>query len=350
MSRRSRSRIPVPVAVLAGSALAVSGCGFITGDSGSGGDGECTDQTLRLATIRANEDPTTLGADRFAELVADATDGQLEVEVYPNSQLGDANDIYASMASGQEVDVFYNGISLYPTLDGAEAFTVLSVPFLWDSYDQFRAVLDSDRYQQLMDEAAEATNVRVVATAGDAEPRALSANRAIQTADDMNGLDIRIADAPMPQAFARALGASPQVVALSDLYLSLNQGVVDAQENGAITMVNQSLMEVQSHFMPTDYIRDVQALQFSESTWQGLCDEYREVVESAAEEAGELVTAEVASQMDDALETMAGQLEIVEVDVDSFRDALDGVFEEFDGNDWPEGLLEETRELAEDAG
>lgn len=350
MSRRLRSRIHMPVAALAVTALTVGGCGFITGESGSGGDGECTDQTLRLATIRANDDPTTLGADRFAEIVAEETDGQLEVEVYPNGQLGDANDLYASMASGQEVDVFYNGISLYPTLDGAEAFTVLSVPFLWDSYDQFRAVLDSDRYQELIDEAAEATNVRVVATAGDAEPRALSANRAVRTADDMSGLVLRIADAPMPQAFASALGARPQVVSLSDLYLSLNQGVVDAQENGAITMVNQSLMEVQSHFMPTDYIRDVQALQFSELTWQGLCNEHREVVESAAEEAGELVTAEVESQMDEALAVMADQLEIVEVDVDSFRDALDGVFEEFDGQDWPEGLLDETRQLAEDAG
>lgn len=346
---RARTRGPLIGVTVA--AMAVTGCGFLTGEESSDGDGEaasCTEQTLRLATIRAENDPTTLGAQLLAETLAEETDDQVTVEIYPNSQLGDANDIYASLADGQEVDAFYNGISLYPTLDGAEAFNVLSVPFLWDSYDQMRAVLATDRFQELMEDAAAATGVRVVATAGDAEPRALSANRPVETAADMEGLDLRIADAAMPQEFARALGARPQVVAFSDLYLSLNQGVVDAQENGAITMVNQSLMEVQSHYMPIDYIRDIQALQFSESSWQGLCAEQQDAVLAAAEPAGELVTESVATQMEEAIATLDAELEIVDVDVESFRTALDGAFEQFDGELWDEGLLEEVQALAEE--
>lgn len=347
ISRRTRcAAAALPVAV----AFTLTGCSFLTGEQTTGpGEeaGACADTTLRLATIRADDDPTTIGAHAFAEGVAEATDGQVSVDVFPNSQLGDANDLFAGMASGQEVDMFVNGISLYPSLDGAEAFAVLSVPFLWDSYDQMREVLASDTYQQLIDEAAETTGVRIAATAGDAEPRALSANRAVETADDMQGLDLRIAEAPMPQEFARALGAKPQVVPFADLYLGLQQGVVDAQENGAITMVNQSLMEVQSHFMPTDYIRDVQAWYVSDASWGALCEEHRAAIETEAEAAGEVITSEVADQMDDAMATLEENLEIVDVDVDSFRTALDGVFERFDGDMWPEGLLEETRELAE---
>lgn len=350
MNQCSTATLFRPPVLVAATGLMLAGCGFLTGeensDSSSGG-GECSDQTLRLATIRADDDPTTMGAQAFSDGVSEATDGQLTVEVFPNSQLGDANDVYAAMASGQDVDIFYNGISLYPTIDGANAFTVLSVPFLWDSYEQMKAVLETDRYQELLDQAAEETGVRVVATAGDAEPRALSANRAVPTAAEMEGLDLRIADAPMPQEFALALGANPQVVAFSDLYISLNQGVVDAQENGAITMVNQSLMEVQSHFMPTNYIRDVQAWQFSDSVWNSLCAEHQEAIRAGAEEAGQVTTDEVAAQMDEAMATMEEHLEIVDVDVESFRDALDGVFEQFDGEMWPEGLLQETRDLAE---
>lgn len=343
------------VGLTAVAALGLSGCGFITGeetpDDGGGGSAEaseCTDQTLRLATIRTEDDPTTLGALAFADGISEATDGQLTVEVFPNSQLGDANDLYAGMASGQNVDMFYEGISLYPTLDGASAFTVMSVPFLWDSYEQMRAVLQTDKYQQLIDEAAEATGVRVVATAGDAEPRALSANRPIPTAADMEGLALRIADAPMPQAFAQALGAEPQVVAFADLYLALRQGVVDGQENGAITMVNQSLMEVQSHYMPTNYIRDVRSWYFSDSVWNSLCADQQEAVQTEAEEAGMVTTEETTQQMEEATATLEEQLEVVDVDVESFRTALEGVFEEFDGDLWPEGLLEETRQLAEE--
>jgi len=352
MKRNTRVISFRPLVILVAVGLGLTGCGFLTGEentSDAGSDGsQCSDQTLRLATIRADEDPTTVGAQAFADGISEATDGQVTVQVFPNSQLGDANDIYAGMASGQDVDIFYNGISLYPTLDGAEAFTVLSVPFLWDSYEQMKGVLETDRYQELIDQAAENTGVRVVATAGDAEPRALSANRAVETAADMDGLSLRIADAPMPQEFARALGAQPQVVAFSDLYISLNQGVVDAQENGAITMVNQSLMEVQSHFMPTNYIRDVQAWQFSDQVWNSLCTEHQEAIHAQAESAGDVTTDEVATQLDESMATLEEHLEIVDVDIESFRSALDGTFEQFDGDMWPEGLLEETRSLAEE--
>ena len=333
-------------------ALTLTGCGFATGEeSASGGDsgsGDCADVTLRLATIRTDDDPTTIAAQSFADAISEATDGQVTVQVFPNSQLGDANDLFAGMASGQDVDMFYEGISLYPTLEGASDFAVVSVPFMWDSYEQFRAVLETDRYQELLDQAAEATGVRVVATAGDAEPRALSANRPIETADDMAGLKLRIADAPMPQAFATALGAEPTVVPFSDLYLALRQGVVDGQENGAITMVNQSLFEVQPYFMPTNYIRDVRSWYVSDQVWGGLCEDQQDAIVEEANAAGDVATEEVATQLEEAMASLDESIEVVEPDVESFRTALEGTFEKFDGELWQEGLLEETRQLAEE--
>lgn len=331
--------------------MGLSGCSFITGQqsparSGSASDG-CSTVALRIATIRAETDPTTLGAQAFADSISKATDGKVTAQVFPNSQLGSANDVFADMSAGQNVDVFYEGISLYPTLDGAKAFTVMSVPFLWDSYDQMVAVLKTPEYQKLIDEAAKATGVRVVATAGDAEPRALSANRPIKTAADMKGLKLRIADAPMPQAFANALGARPQVVAFSELYLALRQGIVEGQENGAITMVNQSLTEVQKYYMPTNYIRDVRSWYFSDKTWDSLCTSQQDAIRDEAEKAGEIVTTENAKQIDEAMTTLKKSITVVDVDVESFRTALKGVFEQFDGKLWPEGLLEQTRQLAD---
>lgn len=340
------------LALTAVTALTLTGCGFVTGEDNTSNNEaaseECGEVTLRLATIRTDDDPTTLAAEAFAEGVKEATDGKVTVQVFPNSQLGDANDLFAGMASGQDVDMFYEGISLYPTLQGASDFAVVSVPFMWDSYEQMRAVLMTDRYQELLEKAAESTGVRVIATAGDAEPRALSANRPVPTAEDMAGLKLRIADAPMPQAFATALGAEPQVVPFSDLYLALRQGVVDGQENGAITMVNQSLYEVQPYFMPTNYIRDVRSWYVSDQVWGSLCADQQEAMQEQAEEAGELATEEVATQIEEAMTTLEENIEVVEPDVESFRTALEGVFEQFDGEMWEEGLLEETRQLAEE--
>jgi tripartite ATP-independent transporter DctP family solute receptor len=350
MLHRRTIRHRSALALTAVTALTLTGCGFVTGEQSASGDesGDCGEVTLRLATIRTDDDPTTVAAQSFADDINEATDGKVTVQVFPNSQLGDANDLFAGMASGQDVDMFYEGISLYPTLEGASNFAVVSVPFMWDSYEQMRSVLETDRFKELLDDAAEKTGVRVVATAGDAEPRALSANRPIRTADDMAGLKLRIADAPMPQAFATALGAEPTVVPLSDLYLALRQGVVDGQENGAITMVNQSLYEVQPYYMPTNYIRDVRSWYVSDQVWGSLCAEQQDAIKEQADKAGEVATEEVAAQLDKAVDTLDEKIEVVEPDVESFRTALDGAFEQFDGELWEKGLLEETRQLAED--
>lgn len=331
-------------AVLA-TTLVASACGFVTGQSDQASGGECTNQSLRLATIRAESDPATLGAKKFGELISGATEGRVTVQVFPNSQLGDVNSIFAGLSSHQEVDMFYEGISIYPTLEGAKAFTIVSVPFMWDSYEQLVGVLGTERFTELREQAAQNTKVRIIAIEGDAEPRALSADRPIPTPAEMRGLKLRIAEAPMPQAFARALGAEPEVIPLADLYLALRQGVADAQENGAITMINQSLDEVQQYFMPTNYIRDARSWYVSDTWWQGLCEQDKKAITDAAVEAGKLNTAEVDKQLAEAQAELARTITVVQPDVAAFRAALDGKFEQFDGDLWPQGLLAEVEEL-----
>lgn len=330
-------------------ALVAAGCSDGGTEVAEDAEVPVAERTIRLATISSTDDPENAGAERFAEIVDERTGGAVQVEVFPDSQLGDFPDLFADLQAG-ELDMFYEGISIYPTMDGAEDFLVTSVPFMWQDYEQFRTVLESERFQELFEQAAADTGVRAVVSAGDAEPRALSANRPVEDAGDMEGLSLRVAEAEMPQEFAVALGAQPEVIPFSDLYLSLQQGVVDAQENGAISMVTQSFHEVQDYYMPIDYIRDVETFYISEVVWQDMEPELQELLVEAGEEAGVVVTEQVADQLDESVETLSEDMEIVEdVDVQSFRDALEGTFEQFDGELWQEGLLQETRELAEEA-
>ncbi|MQA03927.1 MAG: hypothetical protein GEV07_14785 [Streptosporangiales bacterium] len=333
------------LASLTAVALTATGCSFVTGSEETSADGSCGTQTLRLATIRAESDPATLAAKRFAKLVDNETDGKITVKVFANSQLGSFEDIFAAMKSGEGADMFYEGISIYPTLKGAEAFLVSSVPFIWDDYDQMIRVLGSPKFTKLREQAAKKTGVRVIAINGDAEPRALSANKAIRNTDDMKGLKLRIAEAPMPKAFAEVVGAKPQAIELSDLYVSLRQGVVDAQENGAITMVNQSLHEVQDYYMPTDYIRDARSWYAGEELWQSLCDSQRKALVKAGNKAGAYNTAQVDKQMDEAMKTLKQEVTVVQPDIAAFRAAVDGEFDKFDGKSWPKGLLAEVERL-----
>ncbi len=342
----------IGLALVTGLSLVLSGCSFLTGETAQAPAGSdpstqtCSPKTMRVAMIRTATDPGTIAAQAMAERVKERTDGALDIQIFPDSQLGNMNDVYAGVAAG-EIDMYYETISTYSTLAGAQAFTALTVPFLWDSYEQFKAVLDSEEFAKLFEEAAQATGVRVINASGDNEPRALSANKEIVKPEDMKGLKIRIADAPIPQKFAQAMEAQPQVIPLADLYMSLRQGVVDAQETGSVSVMNNSLYEVQEYYMPTDYIRDVRAWYINDKLWQSTCAEHQQIMLEEMELVGEEVTSKMDATIAEAMAVIEEHMTVVDVDREAFRAALDGRFKEFDGELWPEGTLDLVQELAE---
>src|SRR5699024_8345086 len=148
------------------------------------------------------------------------------------------------------------------------------------------------------EEAAQNTGVRVINAIGDTESRQLTANRAVETAEDFKGLKIRTAESEIVQKSMAELGANPVVVPLSDLYMSLQQGIVDAQENGFITVENSSFHEVQDYLIQTDYIRDVKSWYISDDVWNQLSDNQKDIMYEASTEAGELQT-ELANEVID---------------------------------------------------
>ena len=156
--------------------------------------------------------------------------------------------MFTGMQSGT-VDMMYEGISSYGWLEEAKDFNIMSFPFYWESYDEMIKVLETDEFKQMFDDAAKATGVRVIKAIGDTEARQLSANKAINNADDFQGLKIRTAEAKIVQETMKALGAEPVVIPFADLYMALRQGTADAQENGFITQQTASFFEVQSHVM-----------------------------------------------------------------------------------------------------
>lgn len=314
-----------------------------TSPSDNGND-KGSQMNLKLGTIRTEDDPTTQAAMKFAEIVNEKTDGQINIDVFPNSQIGDILEMFSGMQSGT-VDMMYEGISSYSWLEGAEVFNIMSLPFYWEDYEQMTGVLNSEEFEKYFDEAAENTGVRVINAEGDTEARQLTANKPVVTAEDFKGLKIRTAESEIVQKTMTELGASPVVIPFSDLYMSLQQGIADAQENGFITVKNNSFYEVQDYLMKTDYIRDVKAWYMSENVWNQLSDEQKEIMYEASIEAGQLQTELTNEMIDETLEFLKGEMEYVEPDLDSIREALQELITEFDGELWPEGLYEEVESI-----
>ena len=197
-----------------------------------------------------------------------STGGEYSVELYPNGVLGDAASTMEQMLTGT--------ITGSTPADGAlSAFApdiqVFTIPYLFDNPTIAYDVLDGDFGRQLFEKIAAETGFRVVASYDNGGYRNFTnSKREIRTAADMEGLNIRVQDSPVYLEMVEALGASATPVAFLELYSALQTGVVDGQENSAVTTLGASLDEVQPYCTLDGHLLGLAFLVISDTWYQGL--------------------------------------------------------------------------------
>ncbi len=309
------------------------------------GQAEDGSYTIRLGHIRDTEHPTHLGALEFKRIVEDESDSRITVDVFPNSQLGGIQEMFAQIATG-DLEMVYGGINTYGFIEGGDAFEITAIPFLYRDYEHMLSTLQSDVFDPVFEDAEARTGIRVMNIGGDTAPRGLTASRPIRGPEDFVGLRIRTAASEVVLRAMQGLGALPQQIPFAELYVALRTEVVDAQENGAIVVANASLFEVQDYYMKTDYIRDIETFYVNPSWYDGLTSTDKDLLIRASNTAGELVTDLTAEQLDSAFEVLEENMTVIrspELDLEAIRSELEGTYEDWDGTKWPEGLLDEIR-------
>jgi len=303
---------------------------------------------MKLGHIRDLNHPTQKAALKFQELVKEYSNGRIEIKVFPNSQLGGPKEMFTQLQTG-DLEMVYGGINTLAWIGGGEPYEITSMPFLYRDYDHMRRALTSDFFKPVQEQVEKDTNIKIVNIAGDTAPRGLSTkDKAIRHADDFKRLKIRVAASETAQRLWKALGALPQQIAYSELYMALKTGVVEAQENGALVVASVKLYEVQDYYIQTDYIRDIETFYMSMDMWNKLSEEDRKLVFRATEEAGSHETELTQQVLADAYKTLKEKLTVIsppELDVQSIRDKVAGIFDDWDGTKWPEGLMEKIRNL-----
>jgi TRAP-type transport system periplasmic protein len=206
-----------------------------------------------------------------------------------------------------------------------------------------RSSLLADFFKPVIADAEKKTGIKIMNIAGDTTPRGLTANRPIRTPADFKGLKIRTAASEVVVRTMKKLGALPQQIPFAELYMALRTGVVDAQENGVIVVATKSLYEVQKFYMKTDYIRDVETFYINPGLWEKLSREDQKVLMDASEQAGALVTELTRKQLQEAYDQLKGKMTVItppELKLDEIRKELKGLFNDWEGEKWPKGLLE----------
>jgi TRAP-type transport system periplasmic protein len=304
--------------------------------------------SIRLGHIRETNHPTHLAALKFKELMNQKSGERIEIKVFPNSQLGGPKEMFAQMQTA-DLEMVYGGINTFAWIKGGEPYEITAIPFLFRDYAHMSKALLSDFFKPVQEKAEQETGIKVVTINGDTAPRGLSTkDKPVYKADDFKGVKIRTAASPTVLAAMKTLGALPQQVAFSELYMALKTGIVDAQENGAIVVQSASLFEVQKYYMKTDYIRDIETFYVAMPFWKKLSKKDQEMIFDAAEKSGNYETELTQKQLAGVYDLLKTKMAVVtppQLDLDSVRKKLEGAFDSFEGTKWPAGLLKKVSAL-----
>ena len=300
------------IALAAVPALLLAGCSGGTADAGnSGGGGD----TLKLTLAHSyNEDQPqhACGAQVISDELAAANVG-LEVEIFPSSQLGGDADRIAAVVSG-DIDIDIQGASALGAV--YEPISVLDAAYAFDGPEHLAAFADGAASESVKADFESATGVHTLGM-WSAGARQFTANTPIRTPEDLAGLRVRFPGSPQFLMNARALGAEATEVAYEELFLALQQGTVDGQENPITNIKSQSLAEVQDYLSLSSHQLNTNLVIMS-SKWKDLSSEQQEALTAAVNTAVEQVTECVASDEEETLAEWrsGGQWEVID-DVDT---------------------------------
>ncbi|MCF3638771.1 TRAP transporter substrate-binding protein [Rhizobium sp. TRM95111] len=301
-------------------------------------------QTFQLSHNAATGNPKDVASLKFAELVEQKTDGRLKVDVGGAAQFGDDAETITNMRLGT---IAFSANSQGTTSAVVPEIALLGLPFLFQSLDQAEAVMDGPVGDKIA-AAAEVQGLVVLGWWNNGIRETSNSKMPITVPGDLAGMKIRTPPDPMTVDIFAALGASPTPMAFSELYIALQQGVVDGQENPLINIYSSKLHEVQPFISMTNHKYEATPFLASKMVFDTLSPEDQQILRDAAKEAGDLNRKMVRDQSDELLGTLkdAG-IKVNEVDPAPFVAATQSVYDKW-REQYPE-LVDELVAAAKDA-
>ncbi|HYL90885.1 MAG TPA: TRAP transporter substrate-binding protein [Burkholderiales bacterium] len=252
---------------------------------------------IKFSHVVAENTPKGKGALKFKELAEAGTKGRVKVEVYPNSQLFKDGEEMQMLQLGN-VQMLAPSVSKFGPL-GAREFEVFDLPYIFDNYDDLHKVTGGKIGRELFKKL---DSKGIVGLAyWDNGFKDMSANKPLRTPADFRGLKMRIQSSKVLDAQMRALGATPQVMAFSEVYQALQTGVVDGTENPPSNLYTQKMNEVQKFLTLSEHGVIEYAVIANKKFWDGLPADIRATLEGAMKEATKYANDIAKSENEDAL-------------------------------------------------
>ena len=281
--------------------------------------GAAAQTKLKWAHVYETSEPYHTESVWAAEEIKRRTNGKFEIQVFPASSLGKETDINQGMQLGT-VDMIISGPSFaarsYPRLG------IAYYPFIFRDGDHLLAYSKSAVFKEMIDGFREKTGIQILAYTYYGA-RQTTSQKSFTDCAGMKGLKIRVPDVPAYRATPESCGANPTPIAFAEVYLALQNGTVDAQENPLTTIEAKKFYEVQKFIMMTGHIVDGLTTQVAPHVWNKLTDAEKKIFSDVALEAAARATAQIKKREAELVDEFKKKgLTIVQVNRQSFVDAV----------------------------
>jgi len=245
----------------------------------------CGDGTQRyawpLGTSSPDDTVTQLYAEMFADEVNRLSGGSMKIQVYPNSVVGGDRELLESCKDGDIPFVVQNTA---PQVTFMPDIAVFDMPVLFDSIADVRRAVDNPVFLQRISKVYAQGGYELLGYA-DQGFRVMTTNKPVQRLSDFGGQKIRTMENPYHLQFWKQLGANPTPMTFSEVYIGLQQGTIDAQENPYEVVVSNKLYEQQHYVVETNHLPHLISLIVSEKFMAQLSAEQQTIIRQAAETA-----------------------------------------------------------------
>lgn len=316
--------------------MVVTGCEPADDDPGT--DAEAPVE-VRVGMIAAENHPIYKGVEKFKEIVEEQTDGRYEIKLFPGGVLGSELEMKDQVSLGT---IQMANLGSGTTVGDVPETQVFNFFHLWDDVEHMNRGYNSDVAQELLGRFEEKSGIRILANNWYQGTRHLLSKKPVSDLEDLKGLKVRVPDGlPLWNELWEAVGATTISLPWTDVYTSMQQGVVEAIEVPLNFMYDGELYKQGQCIVLTAHVSYPNYFYIGDEFFTGLPEEDQQIFIDAAAAGGDLCAQLILENEDTLLSEMeADGLEIMEIDIEAFRNKVLPVAKNWE-SEWGEGVFDQ---------
>lgn len=306
-------------------AVVAAGCGGGGKPADKGGEYKAT---MKLTSTQTMQHPYNVGAQKFADLIKERTNGRIQITIYPDSQLGKGEREMLEGLQQGTIDIYVG--STGPVGNFSPTMNILDIPFLFRDNAHVDKVLDGPIGQQLLTDLEKA-NLVGLAFWENGFRNLTNSRQAVKTPEDAKGLKIRVMENKVHLLAWKTAGLNPTPMAWGEVYPALQQKVIDGQENPIAVIYASKLYEVQKHFSYTGHVYSPAPFIIAKKKWDQMPKADQELFRKTAMEVAQFQRKVNRDAEEAKVKEMEGKGFVITRDVDkaAWQKAMQPAFAEF---------------------